>query len=58
LSQFYRSLFESEARHHTTYVRLAKLFADDQTVRQRLSELSQAEAEIIGRGNALPRMHS
>ncbi len=58
LSQFYRSLFESEARHHTTYVRLAKQFADEPHVRQRLNELSQAESQIIARGNPLPRMHS
>lgn len=58
LAVFYRSLFESEARHHSTYVRLAKLFANDSVVKQRLVELSQAEAEIIGRGNEFPRMHS
>ncbi|MEM7558022.1 MAG: tRNA-(ms[2]io[6]A)-hydroxylase [Planctomycetota bacterium] len=58
LADFYRSLFESEARHHTTYVRLAKTFADDETVKTRLQELAALEAEIIGRGNPLPRMHS
>ncbi len=58
LSEFYQSLFESEARHHTTYVRLAKHFADDPTVHRRLQGLSAAEAEIIGQGNELPRMHS
>lgn len=58
LADFYRSLFESEARHHTTYVRLAKTFADDETVKTRLQELASLEAEIIGRGNPLPRMHS
>ena len=58
LSDFYRSLFESEARHHSTYVRLAKCFAEESSVRLRLGELAAAEAEIIGRGNPLPRMHS
>ena len=58
LSEFYQSLFESEARHHTTYVRLAKQFADDSVVTRRLQELSAAESEIIQRGNPLPRMHS
>lgn len=58
LADFYHSLFESEARHHTTYVRLAKLFADDLAVKERLKELSAAETEIIARGNPLPRMHS
>ncbi len=58
LADFYRSLFESEARHHTTYVRLAKQFADDAIVRARLAELSRQEAAIIAQGNPLPRMHS
>lgn len=58
LAEFYASLFESEARHHTTYVRLAKQFADSEAVKLRLQELAQAEAEIIARGNTLPRMHS
>ncbi len=58
LANFYRSLFESEARHHTTYVRLAKQFAGDDVVRARLTELSRQEAAIIARGNPLPRMHS
>lgn len=58
LAEFYGSLFESEARHHTTYVRLAKLLEGDSVVRARLAELAAAEAEIIGRGNSLPRMHS
>lgn len=58
LSQFYAGLFESEARHHTTYVRLARHFADAEEVKTRLAELAAAEAEIISRGNSLPRMHS
>ena len=58
LSEFYGSLFESEARHHSTYVRLAKLFAPEAAVHSRLAELAVEEAAIISRGNALPRMHS
>ena len=58
LSNFYGSLFESEARHHSTYVRLAKLFGDDDQVHRRLEELSSEEAAIIERGDELPRMHS
>ncbi len=57
-AEFYSSLFESEARHHTTYVRLAKHFASPEVVKQRLGELSVLESQIIGKGNALPRMHS
>ncbi len=58
LADFYNSLFESEARHHTTYVRMAKFFAPEEVVKKRLDELSAAEAAIIDVGEELPRMHS
>jgi tRNA 2-(methylsulfanyl)-N6-isopentenyladenosine37 hydroxylase len=58
LAAFYDNLFESEARHHSTYVRLAKLFGMDELVNRRLDELATAEAEIIARGDQEPRMHS
>jgi tRNA-(ms[2]io[6]A)-hydroxylase len=58
LADFYDSLFESEARHHTTYVRIAKLFTDDAAVHQRLRELAMQEADIIAVGDEFPRMHS
>jgi tRNA-(ms[2]io[6]A)-hydroxylase len=58
LAGFYGDLFESEARHHTTYVRLARHFADDATIGRRLDELASAEAQIILQGDPLPRMHS
>ncbi|MCG8451334.1 MAG: tRNA-(ms[2]io[6]A)-hydroxylase [Pirellulales bacterium] len=58
LAEFYRSLFESEARHHTTYTRLAKHFAPDDVVQQRLEELYEAEAAIIAAGEPRARMHS
>jgi tRNA-(ms[2]io[6]A)-hydroxylase len=58
LADFYGSLFESEARHHSTYVRLAKDFQPEDAVRQRLAELAEAEAAIIAAGEDCPRMHS
>jgi tRNA-(ms[2]io[6]A)-hydroxylase len=58
LADFYGSLFESEARHHSTYVRLARHFAPAEEVRTRLEELAEAEAKIIAEGHSLPRMHS
>lgn len=58
LSEFYAGLFESEARHHTTYVRLAEQFAPREVVRERLDQLSSDESEIIAAGSELPRMHS
>jgi len=58
LAEFYGSLFESEARHHSSYVRLARQFQDQERVKARLEELSLAEAAIIDTGHPLPRMHS
>lgn len=58
LAEFFGSLFESEARHHTTYVKLACAYADESAVRARLAELSAAEADIIAAGDPLPRVHS
>jgi tRNA-(ms[2]io[6]A)-hydroxylase len=58
LAAFYRSLFESEARHHATYTRLATHFAPEAEVMRRLNELAAAEAAIIAVGEDLPRMHS
>ena len=58
LAEVYRGLFESEARHHTTYTRLAKHFAAEDVVNRRLQEFYEAEATIIAAGEPLPRMHS
>jgi tRNA-(ms[2]io[6]A)-hydroxylase len=58
LADFYAGLFESEARHHATYVQLATLFAPETIVHQRLAELAESEAAIIAEGDGLPRMHS
>ena len=58
LATFYRSLFESEARHHATYTRLAMHFAPEEEVMRRLDELAAAEAAIVAEGEDLPRMHS
>ena len=58
LKEFYGSLYESEARHHATYVRLARHFASDSDVNSRLQELAVAEAAVIAEGCELPRVHS
>lgn len=58
LRRFYGSLFESEARHHSTYVRLAKSYGDERQVHERLDEVAAEEARIIAAGCDLPRMHS
>ncbi|MEX0586080.1 MAG: tRNA-(ms[2]io[6]A)-hydroxylase [Pirellulales bacterium] len=58
LAEFYGGLFESEARHHATYVRFAKEFGPANEVDARLAELAADEARIITAGEALARMHS
>jgi tRNA-(ms[2]io[6]A)-hydroxylase len=58
LADFFGSLFESEARHHSTYVKLAKLFAPEEKVHARLAELAREESRIIAIGDDVPRMHS
>jgi tRNA-(ms[2]io[6]A)-hydroxylase len=58
LAAFYRGLFESEARHHTTYTRLAKHFAPPEEVMERLDELAVLEAAILAESDDPPRMHS
>ena len=58
LAAFFGGLFESEARHHGTYVRLARQFAPEAEVRARLEELAVEEARIIAEGDDVPRMHS
>jgi tRNA-(ms[2]io[6]A)-hydroxylase len=58
LADFFGGLFESEARHHSTYVQLARDFAPAEEVRRRLHELADEEARLIAEGDDLPRMHS
>jgi tRNA 2-(methylsulfanyl)-N6-isopentenyladenosine37 hydroxylase len=58
LAQFFASLFESEARHHSTYIRFAHVFGSESAVAARLEELAAAEARIIHEGDPEPRMHS
>ena len=58
LAQFYDSLLESEARHHSLYLRLAEEKHDRETVRTRLRELAEREGEIIALGDPFPRLHS
>ena len=58
LAEFFGGLFESEARHHSTYVRLAGHFASEEEVHRRLHELAIEEARIIAEGDDVPRMHS
>lgn len=57
LATFYRGLFESEARHHATYARLARLLDSEANVRQRWDELATHEARLFDQTIPQPRMH-
>jgi tRNA-(ms[2]io[6]A)-hydroxylase len=48
LKEFYLDITRSEARHHSLFVRLSRCYFDEATVRTRLGELLDAEAEIVG----------
>ena len=58
LGEFYGSLFESEARHHATYVRMAGEFGTAESIHARLEVLAACESKLILEGSELPRMHS
>ncbi len=58
LAGFFGSLFESEARHHAGYVRLAGHFVPEEVVRDRLHSLAAEEARIMAEGDDVPRVHS
>jgi tRNA-(ms[2]io[6]A)-hydroxylase len=59
LFTLYDSLLASEARHHATYVELARncLGLDEPSLQTRLAELADHEAEVIRSAEGPPRMH-
>jgi tRNA-(ms[2]io[6]A)-hydroxylase len=52
LARLYRGLLASEARHHTTYLDLARRCFPEEEVRERLAALSAHEGAVIARGAA------
>ena len=57
LRQFYRSLLESEARHRSVFLSLARLYFDNKIVTGRLDELEAIESNIISNLHNQPLMH-
>ncbi|MFT7561942.1 MAG: tRNA-(ms[2]io[6]A)-hydroxylase [Flavobacteriales bacterium] len=51
LKTFYQAITDSEARHESLFIDLAKLYFDEKTVEERLGEVLDAEAEVC---SALP----
>lgn len=60
LAALYESLLASEARHHATYVELARALqlVPEPELRARLSELAEHEAGVIARAPDDPRLHN
>lgn len=57
LKKFYKELSDSEAGHYMTFIKLAKLYFDEEMVKKRLDELTQIEAEIVKNLPNKPLMH-
>jgi tRNA-(ms[2]io[6]A)-hydroxylase len=58
LRELYASLLASEARHHRTYVELARELGSDEEVRERQAALAAHEARVLAEQPRLPRMHT
>lgn len=60
LAKLYAGLLASEARHHASYLDLARALdlADEATLRGRLDEVARHEAAVIGAAPRVPRMHA
>jgi tRNA-(ms[2]io[6]A)-hydroxylase len=60
LAALYEGLLASEARHHATYVELARALAlvPEPELRARLHELAEHEAQVVARAPDEPRLHN
>ena len=58
LTELYAGLLASEARHHATYVDLARQHAPDEDVPARLAELAAHEAAVVAALPHEPRLHN
>ena len=57
LAKFYHDLMASEARHYTTFLRLAKQYLDPERVEARWQEWLVYEAEVISRYGKEEKIH-
>ena len=57
LRKFYKELSDSEAGHYVTFVRLARIYFDENVVKKRLDDLTEIEAEIVINLSNKPLMH-
>ncbi len=54
---FYKFFFQAEAKHHSLFVDLAKLYEKPTLVETRLEELKDKEAEVISQIHFSPKVH-
>lgn len=57
LKSFYHTIAESEAKHETLFIDLAKLYFDDEVVEARLDELLDEEARICAELPIIAALH-
>lgn len=57
LKDFYREIANSEARHRGLFVRLARVYFEEEEVAARLEELLEAEAQVIQSLPFRPAVH-
>ena len=57
LAAFYHDLFKSEAKHHAAFIRIAKKFAPEKEVKDRLDELLEIEGKIVDNLELRPALH-
>lgn len=57
LKEFYFQLMKSEARHYTTFIKLAKNYFPEEEVNRRWEEFLEYEAEVIQNYNRSPEIH-
>lgn len=58
LAEIYRSLFESEARHYSTYLDIAIRIFSKEEVMPRLIEVAAHESKVLGDSEPALRFHS
>ncbi len=57
LKKFYRNLYTAEARHGSLFIKFAKTYFDEKTIRERMDKMTAEEAKIIQRLKWRPSLH-
>jgi tRNA-(ms[2]io[6]A)-hydroxylase len=57
LKAFYEGLMKSEARHYTTFLKLARTYFPEEVVKARWKEYLEYESQVIQKYNRSPQIH-